>query len=286
MLDRLKGFARSILGRNRLHQEMDAEMRFHIEQYRQDLIRQGTSPEDAAWKARRAFGNLSRTQEDCREAKGLPMFNELIRNTVYALRQLRRSPGFAAAVILTLGLCIGVNTAVFSVIDAVMLRGAPYPQPDRLFDVVREFTRGPEVASYAGQDGHAWEALKDSRTVQVAALGGTTGVNLNAGNRAFYVKQQRVSVRYFSVMGLPLAQGREFEAAEDRAGGPDAVVLSYRAWKRFFNGDRAVLGRAILLRGAPHLVVGVAKTYRAAEERFVDLDGGGRQVTEMYRQGL
>ena len=185
------------------------------------------------------------------------MLDELIRNTVYAFRQLRRSPGFAAAVTLTLGLCIGVNTAVFSVIDAVLLRPLPYPKPDRLFDVMREFTQGSEFFSYAGQDGYAWEALKDARSFEVAAMGGITGVNLGAGNRAFYVQQERVSVRYFRVLGVPLAYGREFDDAEDRLGGPAAVVLSSGIWKRFFNGDPSVIGRTILLRGEPHLVVGI-----------------------------
>lgn len=133
------------------------------------------------------------------------MLDELNRNTIYAFRQLRRSPRFTAAVCLTLGLCVGVNTAVFSLIDAALLPPLPYPEPDRLFDVVREFTQGSEFFSDAGQDGYAWEALKDARSFHVTAIGGTNGVNLSAGNRAFYVRQQRVSIRYFRVLAVPLA---------------------------------------------------------------------------------
>jgi predicted permease len=257
MLDRLKAFIRTLRTRGRLGADMDDEMRFHIDQYRQDLISQGMAPSEAAWRARQAFGNVVRTQENCREAKGLPVLDELTRNTVYAFRQLRRSPGFAAAVVLTLAICIGVNTAVFSVIDAALLRALPFPQPDRIFDVVRQYHGEAGFFSSTGQDGFAWEAIKDARTMQVAALGGITGVNLAEGNHAFYVEQQRVSIRYFAVLGIPLARGREFEPAEDRAGGPDVVILSYPVWARFFNRDPSIVGHNILLRGTPYTVIGV-----------------------------
>lgn len=266
MRDRLRAAVRAFRNRNNLGADMDDEMRFHIDQCRQDLIRQGMPPEEARWQARRAFGNLSQTQEQGRKAKGLPVFDELIRNVAYAVRQLRRAPGFAAAVIMTLALCIGVNTAVFSVIDAVMLRRLPYPQPERLFDVVRQF---PNQA-VTSQDGFAWEGLKDGNSYTVAALGGILGVNLATGNRAYYVHQQRVSAHYFSVLGIPMAQGREFELSEDRDGGPDAVVLSYPIWKRFFNADPSIVGRTILLRGAPFLVVGVSSASFIPQEE-VDL---------------
>lgn len=250
MLNRLKAYFR-------LDRDMDDEMSIHIEQYREDLIRQGVPPAEAQWQARRAFGNRSRISEDGREAKGFLMVDELVRNLTYAWRQLRRSPGFAASVILTLALCIGVNTAVFSVIDAVLLRRLPYPEPDRLLDVVRQFNNSSGQVSSNGQDGNAWNALKDSRSIQVAAMSGTSGVNLTTGNRAFYVRQQRVSIRYFSVLGIPLERGREFEPAEDRDGGPDVAVLSYSIWKRFFNGDPSIVGQTIRLRGSPYTVAGV-----------------------------
>src|SRR2546422_10579731 len=135
VLDRLKALARSILLRRRLDQDMDDEMLFHIEQYECDLIRSGTPPVEAARRARQAFGGISLKKEECRDVKGLPMFDELVRNVSYAFRQLRRSPGFAATVVLTLGLCIGVNTAVFSVLEAGFFRPFPSPGPERPFRV-------------------------------------------------------------------------------------------------------------------------------------------------------
>src|SRR2546429_194325 len=103
----------------------------------------------------------------------------------------------------------------------------------------------------------AISALKDARSLQVATMGGTTGVNLGSDNRAVYVQQQRVSAGYFHVLGIPMAHGREFDDTEDRVGGTPAVVLSHAIWKRIFNGDPSIVGRTILLRGEPHLVVGV-----------------------------
>ena len=263
MPDRLKALARMLLRRSRLGSDMDDEMGFHIAEYRDDLIRSGVPQAEAARRARQEFGNIGRTKEDCREAGGFSMFDEFVRNVTYALRQLRRAPGFALSAILTLGLCIGANTAVFSVINATLLRPVPYPQPDRLVTIVREMRRGGDLVSTSGQDGYAWEALKDARSFQVAAIGGTSGVNLGIGNGALYVQQQRVSAGYFRVLGVPLARGREFDESEDRPGGPPAVILSYGLWQRVFHGDASIVGRTVLLRGAPFVVVGIAdETFR------------------------
>src|SRR6185503_4267893 len=182
------------------------------------------------------------------------LFDEFARNVVYALRQLRRSPGFTIAAIATLGLCIGANTAVFSVIDAALLRPVPYPEPDRLFSVVGVF----HGAAQTGQDGNAWEALKASRSFDIAAIGGMSGVNLSSHAGASYVQQQRVSAGYFHVLGVPLARGREFDASEDRSGGPRAVVLSYQIWQRLFHGDPSLVGGTVLLRGETYTVTGIA----------------------------
>ncbi len=134
--DGLKALVRSLQTRNRLDDDMDDEMRFHIQEYERDLVRRGLPAPEAARRARNEFGNIGLAKEECREVKGVPMLDEFVRNISYAFRQLRRSPGFAITVSLTLGLCIGVNTAVFSLIDAVLVRPLPYPEPDRLFEAV------------------------------------------------------------------------------------------------------------------------------------------------------
>ena len=285
MLDRLKALARSLLARSRLDVDMDDEIRFHIDQYRSDLIRNGVGSDEADRRARQEFGNISLTKEECREAAGLLLFDELVRNVNYAFRQLKRSPGFAVAVVLTLGLCIGLNTALFSVIDAVLLRPLPYPEPQRLVEVRREMRRGGELFSTAGQDGYAWEALKGAHSFHLAAVGSISGVNLGVGKTSVYVQQERVSAGYFRVLGIPLALGREFDDTEDRSGGANVVVLSHAAWKRFFDGDSSVVGRTILLRGEPYLVTGVtSETFQ--ERGRVDLWTPLRPSTKGEGAGL
>ncbi len=111
--------------------------------------------------------------------------------------------------------------------------------------------------STSGQDGYAWRALKNARSFQLAAIGGTSGVNLGTGAGAMYVQQQRVTAGYFHVLGVPLARGREFNENEGRAGGPPVVVLSYGIWQRLFNGDASIVGRTVLLRGEPYMVTGI-----------------------------
>jgi hypothetical protein len=262
MRDRLHGLMRLFRRRQQLAAEMEDEMSFHILQYRDDLVRGGVPQLEAERRARREFGNLARMKEDCRDAGGFSLFDEFARNVIYALRQLRRSPGFTIAAIATLGLCIGANTAVFSVIDAALLRPVPYPQPDRLFSVVREIRGAPQ----SGQDGYGWEALKRARSLDLAAIGGISGVNLSSHSGASYVQQQRVSSGYFRVLGVPLSLGREFDASEDRPGGQPSVILSYEIWQRLFHGDPSLVGSTVLLRGEAYVVTGITgKGFRPRE---------------------
>ncbi len=176
----------------------------------------------------------------------------------FSIRQLRKSPGFTATVLATLGLCIGANTAIYSVIDAVLIGPLPYPQADRLASLARH-VRSPKGEDLQfGMNGAMWEALhRNVAKIDVAAEGNFSGVNLAAGKRIEYVRQQRVSSGYFHVLGVLPQLGREFDQLEDTAGGPSAVVLSYGLWQSVFHGDPSVIGRGIDLRGEPITVVGV-----------------------------
>jgi hypothetical protein len=180
-----------------------------------------------------------------------------MRNFRYAVRVLRKSPVFTVTAILTLALCIGANTAIYTVVDRVLLRSLPYPQADRLAQVVAHFDRGGD--DQTGQTGATWEALRDGvTTVDLAVYSGLgTGVNLVARDRPEYVVQQRVSAAFFRVLGIAPALGREFTTGEDRPQGPAVTVLSNALWRRVFNGDAGAIGRSIALRGEPFTVVGV-----------------------------
>jgi predicted permease len=178
----------------------------------------------------------------------------------FAFRQLRKSPGFSSAAILTLGLAIGANTAVFSLVDAALVKSLPYPQPDRLAALSRVQTRnGVRIGEDTAHTGAVWEAIRDhTTTIDAAVLSGISArVSLVTRDRALPVAPQRVSSGYFHVLGVPPAMGREFTREEDAPGGPNAAILSDRLWRAAFNADPAVLGNTILLKGEPHLVVGI-----------------------------
>ena len=193
----------------------------------------------------------------------LPFLETALRDARYALRVLRKTPLFTTAAVLTLAVAIGVNTAVFSIIDAVLLEPLPYPNADRLALVSRVVSA--DGVPYAGTsvDGRTWEAVRDgAASVQSAVFSTwTTGVNLHAprsgGEQARHVQQQRVGSGFFETLGVRPAIGRDFSADEDRAGGPPATILSAGLWRSFFNADPTIVGRPVMLKGAPYTVVGV-----------------------------
>jgi predicted permease len=192
----------------------------------------------------------------------------LLQDVRYALRQLKKSPGFSLAVVLTLALGIGVNTAVFSLLDGFLLRPLPYPHPEQL-GVLMLHREGimPETGKAVSeeedsQDGGTWDWVRDNvPAVREASYGMVSGVNLQAGSvpgaGVRYVHEMRVSAHYFDVLGLALYLGREFTEEEDRHGGPPVTILSYALWQTTFNADRQVIGNVIHLKGEPYTVVGV-----------------------------
>ena len=184
-----------------------------------------------------------------------------------ALRQLHKNPGFGLAVTLTLALGVGVNTAVFSLVNGFLLRPLPYPDADRLAVLMLHQEGISKSGQFVhdddpSQDGETWEMIRDRvPAVQAASFGGTSGVNLQAGSASGsnvrYVQDMRVSARYFDVLGIRPLLGRGFTEEEDRPHGPNAVVLSYALWRSAFQGDPQVLGKQVILKGEPHSVVGV-----------------------------
>ncbi|PYR46438.1 MAG: hypothetical protein DMF89_22020, partial [Acidobacteria bacterium] len=171
---------------------------------------------------------------------------------------LQKNPGFATVAILILAIAIGANTAVFTLVDHLLLRPLPYAEPDRLATVVRHYARGTTSGEGYAQNGATWFALREGVPgLDWASTGVAGGVNLVAGNQVAYAQQHKVSAGLFRVLGVPPALGREFTADEDREGGPAVVVLSHRLWVRMFAGDVQIIGRSITLRGEPFTVVGV-----------------------------
>jgi putative ABC transport system permease protein len=183
----------------------------------------------------------------------------LLQDLRYALRMLRKNPGFTAVAVLTLALGIGANTAIFSVVNAVLLRPLPYPEPDRIVQLMlssppwdpgrnANVTSIPKFMIWRQQT----QAFKD-----IAAYDTGSGVNLTEGDSPEQLKALHVSADYFRLFGAPVKIGRTFSADEDRPGGPRLVVISEGFWHRRFGGDRSLVGKAILLGGEPYVVIGV-----------------------------
>lgn len=190
----------------------------------------------------------------------LPVLDVLGRDVRYALRVLRRAPVFTATAVITLALVIGACTAVFSLADAILLRPLPYPEQERLAYLER-WTSSPRGQGAAlSHDGLTWELVRDRvPALEVAAYGASFGggVNLVVGDVAALVRQQRVSARYFAVLGVQPRSGRAFTVEEDGVGGPQVVILSDRIWRAMFAANPSIVGASVLLRGEPYEVVGV-----------------------------
>jgi predicted permease len=250
--------------RRRQYRDLSDEMAEHLQEKVEELISSGMSREEAGAAARRQFGNALLLEEHSREVWQWAIFDAVLRDLKYAYRQLRRNPGFTITVLLTLSFAIGANTAVFSMVNALLLRPLPYSEPERLASLIRHMgatdSKGHAISDDEdGQDGESWELVRDNvPAVQAAAFSySATGVNLQTASAVRYVQQQRVSAGYFEVLGIHPIVGRTFTQEEDRPNGPKAVILSYDLWKSLFSCDRSVVGGTISLKGESHVVVGV-----------------------------
>ena len=190
MFKRIVSSLGSALRRSRFESELENELRDHLEKYRDDLVSGGLSPEEAEFRARREFGSLVIVKEDVRETSGLAWVDALSRNLRFALRMLRKNPSFAVTATLVLALCIGANVAVFAVVDRMLLRPLPYPQPDRLarISVLTRGSHGQDEDTTV--DGRTWEYLRDRvRSLALALHAQPKPVNLIASGGAQYVEE-------------------------------------------------------------------------------------------------
>ena len=180
-------------------------------------------------------------------------------NLRYAFRQLGRNPGFTATVIVTLALAIGANTAIFSIVNALLLKSLPYAHPERMGTIFMRVEGANASTEPHWIDGAQWEMLRDNVPSMISAVAssGTSGVNLRAGNQVQYVHQGRISAHYLDVLGVRPMLGRNFTEVEDQPHGPAAAILSYALWRNTFGGDPGLVGRTIHLKGEPYTVVGV-----------------------------
>ena len=256
MFKRLGRRFRALAGGATLDRQMDQELQFHLDLETNRLVQQGLPPDEARTRALRTFGGVEKVREECREARRTSWADTLGRNTRYAWRALRRQPGYVAAVIVTLGLGIGANTAMFSVIDGVLLKPLPYPGSDRLVLI-------KEAAPLAGQDevGVSIRELYDYRE-QLKDFDGLVefhSMSFDLINRGEpdRVSTGVVSANFFDVLRVRPVLGRTFVASDEKHGAEAVLVLSYEYWQTRFAGDPKIIGQVFEMNDRPHTVVGV-----------------------------
>jgi macrolide transport system ATP-binding/permease protein len=184
---------------------------------------------------------------------------EIRQHLRFAARQLWRNPGFTATVIITLALSIGANTAIFSLVNVLMLKSLPYSHPERMGTIYTRVTGSHPSDERHGLNGEQWELLRDNVPSLISAVSstGTSGVNLGLGSHGQYLRAGRISAHYFDVLALQTILGRNFSEDEDRPHGPKVVILSYGLWRNTYSSNPNILGQSIQLKGEPYTVIGV-----------------------------
>jgi len=242
--------------------DVDDELAFHLRQAEDDLVAGGLPRSDARRRARERFGHLGAVRDACltidrrgaRRARRRAHLTGLGQDLRHAVRTLANRPAFTFATVVTLALGIGANTAIFSVVNAVLLHALPYRDAGRLVDMTDLLPSGQSLVLDA--DYFAWR--RDNHTlVDAAAYGGGAGLTLTGVGEPERLRSARSTANFLAVLGVTPQRGRPFSADEDRPGGPAVVLMSDALWRRRFHGDPGLVGRTLTLNGEPRTVVGI-----------------------------
>jgi predicted permease len=295
---------RNIFRNNRAEEELAREVASHLRLLADDFERRGMSPEEARLAAKRAYGGVEQAKQAHRDERSLLWIEQTVQDLRYALRTLARAPGFAAVAILTLALGIGANTAIFSVIDAVMLRGVPGEDPQRLEIFSWNSHHDPKVSAHSDygdcddKDGARdcsfsvsfYKALRSqAKTFSgVTAFAGPLDVGFSGNGPASIARGEYVSGDYFSTVGTNTIVGRPLGSADDVPTATPAIVLDYGYWQRAFSADRSVVGRTVRLNGVDAVIAGVAEpgftslTPGKSQDFFIPLSLAKRVQSEQW----
>ena len=263
---------RSLFRRERLERELDAELQYHIDMLVEQNLAQGMSREQARREALRVFGPVAGVKDDVRDRWLSRFFEVAAQDVRYGVRSLRRSPGFSLVIILTMALGIGANTAIFSVVNGVLLRPLPYKGGDKLVELHQGTGADP-----AGEIGFSVKDIADYRTARsfsdvvefhnmfFTLLGRSEPLRVSTGV---------VSANYFDVLGITALYGRTFVGADDKPGAPAVLVLTYDYWAKHFDEDPGIIGKVFRMNDKPHTVIGVlppVPLYNPQSDSPVDL---------------
>ena len=259
---------RSLFHRDTVESELQDELRFHFDREVEKYERSGLTHQESVRRARLAFGGEEQVKESCREARGTQLMETVLQDVRYGLRTMGRNPGFFSIAALTLALGIGASTAVFSIVDSILLKPLPYPKAERVMMLWRE---GP----LAGIGDFPWSPLEYSILARTEKAFQNLGAfkkdsfNLTGMANPELLEGVRTTAGFFSVLGVSPALGRVFTAEEDQPGYEHVVVLSNRLWRTRFGSDAGVVGKAIHLNDTLYTVIGVMP----ASFRFPNQEG-------------
>ncbi|HKD45429.1 MAG TPA: permease prefix domain 1-containing protein, partial [Candidatus Angelobacter sp.] len=236
---------RSLFRKKRAEHDLSDELEFHLQQQIDQNLAQGMAPDEARNAALREFGGLEQVKEECRVMREVSYIENAAQDLRFGLRQLGRAPGFTAVAVLTLALGIGANTAVFSVVDGVLLSPLPFPDPGRLVSISNDYPAGAFVAMQS-----------NLRTMDLATYKAQS-LNLTGMGEPVRLQGESVSAGFFAVLGGQAALGTTFQGGQDQPGKDNVVILSQTLWQQKFSSDPGIVGRSIALEGVSRQVVGV-----------------------------
>ncbi len=264
--------------------DLDEEIRAHLAMAIRERIDQGEDPAEAEANARREFGNTTLVKEVTREMWGFAWLETLLQDLRYGLRQLRRNPGFTAVAVLTLSLGIGANTAIFSVVDGVLLAPLPYPRPNRLVAVWETLPRSKHIDAISYPNFRDWQ--REAGSFQRMSAFGDSDYELTSPGMPKHIWGYEISPGFFATLGVRLTLGREFTPQEDQYGGAPAVIISNRMWRNRFAGSPEALGKVLELNGVARTIVGVTPPeFRLFERQDVYTPLGQRNPVFLNPRG-
>lgn len=268
---------RGLFGKELLDKELDEEMTAHLEMLVEDNLKRGMTLEEARRAARRSFGGVTQTKEAYRDQRGLPIVETLMQDIRYGVRMLRRNPGFTVVAVLTLALGVGANTAIFSVLDAVMLKVLPVRDPARLVLVRWTAKDWPSIvedlegSNRKDPAGGGWvsesvpypvfDALRrQNNTLSdvFAFSANVNGFNVRFDGAPYSALTEPVSGDYFKGLGVEAIIGRPILPSDDEPAAPPVAVMAYNFWKNNLGGDESVVGKTIVINNIPFSIAGVA----------------------------
>jgi putative ABC transport system permease protein len=247
----------ALFRRRGLDRELDEELRIHLEMAAEEYRRRGMAPEEAWRKALRDFGGVTQVRETVREREGVLWLENLRRDGGYALRQMRKNPGFATVVVVTLALGIGATTAIFTLVYSTLVRALPYPQADRIVAIHDVRLQGASSGGLMGVPRFFDVRARSQSFESLAFFFFDQGTLMEGTKLPVAVQAARTNAGFWDVMGVRPILGRTYGSNDDRPNMPPAMVLSYTGWQRIFGGDPGVVGRQVTLDETAGTILGV-----------------------------